>query len=90
MLLKICKENLPNFTAPLKKSIQTISWSSAGAGVGVVVWAGVVGVVGGVEGDGVGVVADEQATSPETQASCPFTRKSEQYWNKAQSFDSAS
>ena len=67
--MKICEENLPSFTSPLKKSIQTISWSSAGAGVGVVVCAGVVGVVEGVGGNGVGVVADEQATSPETQVS---------------------
>ena len=78
MTFKICVENLPSLTAPSALLIQTISWSSAGAGVEVVVGAGVVGVVEGVEGDGVGVVADEQATSPETQVSCPSTSKSEQ------------
>ena len=78
MTLKICVENLPSLTAPSLSLIQTISWSSAGAGVEVVVGAGVVGVVEGVEGDGVGVAADEQAISPEIQFSWPSTSKFEQ------------
>ena len=78
MTLKICVENLPSLVAPVFQSIQTISWSSAGAGVEVVVGAGVVGVVEGVEGDGVGVAADEQAISPEIQFSLPSTSKFEQ------------
>ena len=76
MTFKICVEDLPSLTAPLEKCIQTISWSSVGSGVEVVVGAGVVGEVEGVEGDG--VVADEQATSPETQVSCPSTNRSGQ------------
>ena len=45
MTSKICVESLPNLETPLLSSIQTISWSSADAGVEVVVGADVAEVV---------------------------------------------